>query len=98
MAPLLFWYSRVQVSVMVWSLTPFTIMALNCLLYAFRRRVFWGPGPPIRNKILIQQHTYLFIIITFLVLPPVSRKQFQVQHEQVGGLRNRLRLVLTAFY
>ena len=72
------------VSVLLWSGVPIILAIMNLVIYGGRRTRIMAVHD--RNVInigylrenLAQQHTYFFLMLTYLVLPPVSRKQFQL--------------------
>ena len=72
-------------SVLLWSITPLLMAAFNALIYIGRKATLkqqWrgraGGSNDDEHKLLVEQHTYIFLMLSYLVLPPVARKQFQV--------------------
>jgi hypothetical protein len=64
--------SNHMLSVLAWSAVPLILLSLNLLAFVVRL------ATKMRTKeVLIQQHVYIFLMLSYLVLPPVSRKQFQ---------------------
>ena len=72
------------VTVILWSCIPIVLAMLNFVFYALR----WTS---MKSKLgwrslkfdqftteLNRQHMYFFLMLTYLVLPPVSRRQFQI--------------------
>jgi hypothetical protein len=72
------------VSVLLWSIVPIVLVFFNLMIYAGRwihMVTFHGEksmGLDHLKEKLSRQHIYLFLMLTYLVLPPVSRKQFQM--------------------
>ena len=72
------------VSVLLWSGVPIVLAFFNMVIYAVRRTrtvaIYDGSAQnfDLWKENINQQHMYLFLMLTYLVLPPVSRKQFQM--------------------
>ena len=73
-------------SVLLWSITPILMGAVNALAFVGRKAMLKpqrrgvqlnDSGGPNEHDLLFRQHSYLMIMLTYLVLPPVSRTQFQ---------------------
>jgi serine/threonine protein kinase len=69
-------------TVYAWSALPLLVILLNGAVY--RCRLWWSRGAIGASsgdnqfgQQLEQQHAYIAVLITYLVLPPVSRRQFQ---------------------
>lgn len=71
-------------SVLLWSIGPILLAAFNGVVYVFRlallkrgrRGAASSPAPAAGesgHERLFRQHSYLFLMLTYLVLPPVSR-------------------------
>ena len=62
-------------SVALWSVIP-AIMGLTIVLVYFARKYYYKKEH-LDDSLLYQQHAWYFLMLTYLVLPPVSRKQLQ---------------------
>ena len=69
--------SNFEVSVLCWSIVPIVITALNGLAFFLRRRKQNEDISPKSRDQLVQEHTLFFLFLTYLGLPPVSRRLLQ---------------------
>ena len=60
--------------VIIVSVTPILIAALNAVIFATRRTLFLLSFhfDPIQVEKMVSQHAFAFLLLTYLVLPPCS--------------------------
>jgi hypothetical protein len=61
--------------VYVWSIGPILLFAVVIIAYFIRHRNVQRGSP--QHYVLIRQHSYAALLLSFVMLPPVSRVQFQ---------------------
>jgi len=72
-------------SVLLWSITPIVVALFGLVVYVARDfAASKASGRPFsewrgteEHSRHVREHTYWFLLLTYVVLPPVSRKQFQ---------------------
>ena len=72
---------RYFINVYLWSALPMFFSAslfVLMMLRLFAVGLWGGDGKELRAHKITSQHTWLFLFLTYVVLPPVAMKQFQV--------------------